>query len=93
MKFKMVVDCTPEEARQFFGLPDVKPMQDAMLAKMQQQMNEATANFSPEVMMKTWLSLMPSSPEQIPEIIGRMFAGNLRPGSSLVPKPDAGRGK
>ncbi|WP_420846806.1 DUF6489 family protein [Microvirga tunisiensis] len=28
MKITMDVECTPEEARAFLGLPDVKPMQE-----------------------------------------------------------------
>ena len=31
MKVTVDIDCTPEEARTFFGLPDVKPMQKAMM--------------------------------------------------------------
>jgi len=30
MKITMNIDCTPDEARAFFGLPDVKPMQEKM---------------------------------------------------------------
>ena len=26
MKIKLDIDCTPEEVRQFFGLPEVKPL-------------------------------------------------------------------
>ena len=36
MKFTIEIDCTPEEARHFFGLPEVKPMQDAAMAKLGQ---------------------------------------------------------
>lgn len=28
MQFKVNVDCTPEEARAFLGLPDLKPVHD-----------------------------------------------------------------
>lgn len=28
MKFTVDVECTPEEARSFLGLPDMKPVQD-----------------------------------------------------------------
>ena len=28
MKINVEIDCTPQEARQFFGLPDVQPMSD-----------------------------------------------------------------
>ena len=37
MKVNVEIDCTPLEARQFFGLPDVSPMQTAVMDKMQQQ--------------------------------------------------------
>ena len=35
MKIKIEVDCTPEEARNFFGLPNVKPMQEAVMARIE----------------------------------------------------------
>ena len=38
MKVNIEIDCTPLEARQFFGLPDVSPMQIAVMDKLQQQM-------------------------------------------------------
>ena len=31
MKVKIDIDCTPEEARTFFGLPDLGPLQKEML--------------------------------------------------------------
>ena len=31
MKITIEIDCTPDEARQFVGLPDVKPMQAAQV--------------------------------------------------------------
>ena len=38
MKVNIEIDCTPLEARQFFGLPDMSSMQTAVMDKMQQQM-------------------------------------------------------
>ena len=35
MKVTVTVDCTPIEAREFFGLPDVQPMQAAMMEQIQ----------------------------------------------------------
>ena len=32
MKITVEIDCTPDEARQFLGLPDMKPMQAALMA-------------------------------------------------------------
>ncbi len=34
MKFTVNVDCTPEEARRFFGLPDVDQMNEVMSENM-----------------------------------------------------------
>ena len=41
MKITMDVECTPEEARAFLGLPDVKPMQEQLMREVQDRM---TAN-------------------------------------------------
>lgn len=55
MKITIDVDCTPEEARSFLGLPDVKPMQEAMLADAQTRLKTAMASVEPEALMKLWL--------------------------------------
>ena len=53
MKITINVDCTPEEARAFMGLPDVQPLQEAALKAMQDQMTETMAKMDPETVMKT----------------------------------------
>src|SRR3546814_5754491 len=37
MKITVNVDCTPEEARRFLGLPDVQPLQEAVMRQMQER--------------------------------------------------------
>lgn len=54
MKFTIDCDCTPEEARQFFGLPDFQPMQDALLADMQEKMKQNMEAMDPANLMKLW---------------------------------------
>ncbi|MBI5263719.1 MAG: hypothetical protein HY852_18075 [Bradyrhizobium sp.] len=54
MKVNIEIDCTPLEARQFFGLPDVSPMQMAVMDKLQQQMTANIEKISPESMMQNW---------------------------------------
>lgn len=73
MKFTVEVDCTPLEARQFLGLPDVQPMQASMMAEIEKKMLSHMDSFSPEGLLKTWLSLLPQSPEQVQEMFGKMF--------------------
>ena len=70
MKVSIEIDCTPIEARQFFGLPDVEPVQAKMMAKIEQNMSEAIDRFSPEALMGAWLSALPQSADWVQ----RMFA-------------------
>ena len=55
MKIKIDVDCTPEEARAFFGLPDVGPMQTAVMGEIEKRMMESLKVSDPETLFKTWL--------------------------------------
>lgn len=57
MKITVDIDCTPEEARAFMGLPDVKPMQEALMQQLQDRMSANIAAMDPETMVKTWLPL------------------------------------
>ncbi len=57
MKIKIDVECTPEEARTFLGLPDVAPMQAALMEELQTRMTAALEAMDPEALMKTWLPL------------------------------------
>ena len=42
MKVKVDVDCTPEEARRFLGLPDLSPVHEAYVEKMRAAVQEGT---------------------------------------------------
>lgn len=70
MKITIEVDCTPEEARRFFGLPDVVPMQAAMMEKIQQRMASAVDATSPEALVRLW---MPMSPDQMQQAFTKLF--------------------
>lgn len=54
MKVRIDIDCTPLEARAFFGLPDVAPMQATVLKDMEERMRAALSAMDPEAMLKTW---------------------------------------
>lgn len=57
MKVNVNVECTPEEARAFIGLPNIAPLQERMMKEMENQMAENLQNLDPETFMKTWLPL------------------------------------
>lgn len=72
MKVKIEIDCTPIEARDFLGLPDVKPMQEAMMGQMQAKMQENLNKFTPESLMQSWFSFDPKVGERFQEMFMNM---------------------
>lgn len=74
MKITVDVDCTPEEARAFLGLPDVKPMQDALLNQVQERMTASLGAMDPETMFKTWLPAQVQGMEQMQKMFWAQFA-------------------
>ena len=74
MKISVDVDCTPEEARTFLGLPDVKPMQEQMVRELQERMSAAVRSMGPEEMMKMWLPASIQGFEQMQKAFAQMGA-------------------
>lgn len=74
MKITIDVDCTPDEARTFLGLPDVKPMQDAMMAEIQSRMMANLQAMDPETLFKTWLPAQVQGLEQMQKFFWSQFA-------------------
>ena len=70
MKITIEIDCTPIEARQYFGLPNVEPLHAKMMARIEQGTAEAIERFSPGALMGSWLSALPQNSEWMQ----RMFA-------------------
>jgi hypothetical protein len=78
MKITVDVDCTPEEARSFLGLPDVRPMQEAMMRQIQERMTASLSAMEPEAMLKTWLPAGVQGMEQLQKMFWAQFAGAAR---------------
>src|ERR1700761_6535108 len=72
MKVNIEIDCTPLEARQFFGLPDVQPMQTAVMEKLQSQMMANIQKVSPEALMQSWLTFDPKIAERFSDMFVTM---------------------
>lgn len=56
MKMTMNVECTPEEARRFVGLPDVTPLNEMLVREMTNRAEENMKLMSADTMMKSWMS-------------------------------------
>lgn len=73
MKITVDIDCTPQEARTFFGLPNIEPMQDELLAQLKDQLAKYLANTDPETMLKLWLPESVKGFGQVQEQFWRQF--------------------
>ncbi|MCB2107716.1 MAG: hypothetical protein KDE14_08460 [Rhodobacteraceae bacterium] len=76
MKITVNVDCSPEEARAFLGLPDLSPLQDSAVQQMKAQMEKAMQTMGPEAVMKT---LFPLGSDQLAEM-QKAFWGSFTKG-------------
>jgi len=76
MKIKFDIECTPDEMRGFFGLPDVKPMQERLLQEVEARLRANLAALDPETMLKAWLPAGLKGFEQLQEMMfGQMGRG------------------
>ena len=64
MKVTINIDCTPQEARAYMGLPDLTPINDAMVEEMKTQMMANMAKLQPEEMFRSWMALGGQAQEQ-----------------------------
>ena len=74
MKVTVNVECTPEEARAFFGLPDVKPMQEAVMAQVQEKLMSNIQAMDPETIMRSWNSASMQGMEQLQQAFWNSLA-------------------
>lgn len=65
MKVTVNVECTPEEARSFMGLPDVQPMQAALMQELQERLSSNMRAMAPESLFKAWLPANVQSADQL----------------------------
>ncbi|HEX8640847.1 MAG TPA: DUF6489 family protein [Allosphingosinicella sp.] len=54
MKVTVNVDCTPEEARRFLGLPDLTPVHQAYVEKMRKAVRDGAGTEMFADMAKAW---------------------------------------
>jgi hypothetical protein len=89
MKVHLEVDCTPEEARAFFGLPDVGPMQARLMKDVEERMVAAMKAMEPEALMQNWLPASMQGLENLQKMFwsalgdskaGDSKAGDAKPG-------------
>ena len=87
MKITVNIDCTPEEARRFFGLPDVQPMQEAVMAEMQERLLGGIKQMDPDAMLKSWFQGVPGGMASM-EALQKMFWSQFGDTGNKGEKPE-----
>jgi hypothetical protein len=69
MKLSIEIDCTPEEARAFFGLPDVTGVNDFVVEEMRKRVESNLSLLSPEEMFKNFATFGAGAQEQFRKLL------------------------
>lgn len=85
MKMTIEIDCTPQEARAFLGLPDVTALNDALVSEMQKRMAANINMLAPEELIKNWTAFGAGAQEQFRQLMQSAVAMGMG-GGSTTPK-------
>ena len=55
MKVTVDIDCTPEEARAFLGLPNVEKLQETVIEEMRKRMAKGLSTEDMQSLFKLWM--------------------------------------
>lgn len=69
MKMTVEIDCTPQEARTFLGLPDVTALNEHMVNEMKARMDANMSMLSPDELMKNWAAFGAGAQEQFRKLM------------------------
>lgn len=75
MKVTVNIDCSPQEARSFFGLPDVEPLNDQLVAEMSRRMSENMELMEPEALMRHWMQVGGRMSDQFMDLMNQAASG------------------
>jgi len=73
MKVNITLDCSAEEMRQFFGFPNVQPLQDEMLEQLAEKMREGAGGLDMVNMMKPFLTPNPQAMDAMQKVFMQGF--------------------
>lgn len=80
MKISIDIDCTPEEARTFLGLPDPAPIHAALGKAMQERIRSLGEGADLEQLAKIWMPAGLQGLDQMQKMFWSNLAGAGRTG-------------
>lgn len=88
MKITVNVECSPQEARAFLGLPDLEPVNAMLVAETQRRLEANLDLIDPQTMLKSWTALGGAMADQMLALMSAA-TGAAAPN----PNPDPPRAK
>ena len=77
MKMTIEINCTPVEARAFFGLPDVTPVNDHMVDEMKRRLDANIALLEPAELMRSWMAFGGQATESFQKLMTAAATGAM----------------
>ncbi len=95
MKVTIDIDVSPEEARRFFGLPDVTPMQEMVMERIREQMEQGLDGTLLPNMMRSMVSggiqSMEAWQKMFSDLVARSAASSSSSAAGSRDQDDGGR--
>ena len=73
----MKIECLPEKAWPYLGLPDVAPMQEELLQEYRDRVRVGMGKLAPEAYINCWFSVIGVSWLEMRKTSWMQFAGTL----------------
>ncbi len=74
MKVNVEIDCTPAEAREFLGLPDMRELQTRLLQRFGDRLDASLDAISPEAVLQNWFALNASGVQRYQELFASFLS-------------------
>ena len=75
MRITINIDCTPEEARAFMGMPDVAPLNDMIVSEMTRRAKDQMDTLAdPERLVKQWVDMSGKGLDALQGLMGAALA-------------------
>ncbi|QIG98276.1 MULTISPECIES: DUF6489 family protein [unclassified Bradyrhizobium] len=86
------INLTPAEVRQLMGLPDVQPLQEAALAKMQDGIMARAETFSTDGLLDAWFGTKANpAMDAFRDVVGGALSQGLARGMAASKRKETGR--
>ena len=80
MRFTINIDCTPQEARAFFGMPDVQPLNEMVVAEMTRRAKDQMDTLAdPERLVAQWMEMSGKGIDALQGLFGAAMQGAAPP--------------